>query len=177
MPTLKPQYIQEPPTLEYGTGTPYLAIFNDSLQPIVNPLTGINLGAYIESFQYVFQEGEKRSRGQDSPGNEATLVFRSGNPDSLDIPELQKNSPIYLQFGYIFSNGRALCSNVIFTVIREISATLNQEGVSITLKTKDTVSALRYLPPFSPIRDDDNLLNYLANGCDANVGVLIKKFK
>ena len=35
---------------QYGTATPYLAIFNDMGIPVKNPLTGIPIGAYISNF-------------------------------------------------------------------------------------------------------------------------------
>ena len=37
------------PILYKGTGTPYLAIFDNQGIPVMNPLTGIPLGAYISS--------------------------------------------------------------------------------------------------------------------------------
>lgn len=177
MPVLKENYKAELPTLELGTGTPYLALFDETLQPILNPITGINLGAYMEDFQYVYQEGERRSRGQESPGNEATMVFKTGDPDTLDIAPLQKNALIFIQFGYIFSNGKALSSPIISVAIRQVDAVLDEEGTTITIRTKDTTAYLRYFPAFVPKSDTDNILNWLVDGCGSQVGVLIKRFK
>ena len=44
------------PILYKGTGTPYLAIFDNQGIPVMNPLTGIPLGAYISSWSYVYDE-------------------------------------------------------------------------------------------------------------------------
>ena len=53
------------PILYKGTGTPYLAIFDNQGIPVMNPLTGIPLGAYISSWSYVYDE-EKENLQCDS---------------------------------------------------------------------------------------------------------------
>ena len=38
------------PILYNGTATPYMALFNSGGMPIMNPITGIPLGAYISNW-------------------------------------------------------------------------------------------------------------------------------
>ncbi len=63
------------PILYKGTGTPYLAIFDNQGIPVMNPLTGIPLGAYISSWSYVYDEEKE---------NLATITIDTGNPDTVD---------------------------------------------------------------------------------------------
>lgn len=84
------------PILYKGTGTPYLAIFDNQGIPVMNPLTGIPLGAYISSWSYVYDEEKE---------NLATITIDTGNPDTVDVEALQENRDIFLQWGYIFSDG------------------------------------------------------------------------
>ena len=43
---------KQKPILYNGMGQPYLALFNFGGMPIMNPLTGIPLGAYISTWNY-----------------------------------------------------------------------------------------------------------------------------
>lgn len=69
------------PILYKGTGTPYLAIFDNQGIPVMNPLTGIPLGAYISSWSYVYDEEKE---------NLATITIDTGNPDTVDVEALQE---------------------------------------------------------------------------------------
>ena len=62
------------PMSQYGTATPYLAIFNSEGMPVMNPITGIPLGAYITNFTYKYDEEKE---------NQANLTFDTGNPDTV----------------------------------------------------------------------------------------------
>lgn len=61
MATVKSSKQPEKPTLYVGTGTPYIALFDEASQPILNPLTNLPLGLYMDSFRYTFQEANSRS--------------------------------------------------------------------------------------------------------------------
>ena len=43
---------KQKPILYNGMGQPYLALFDFRGMPIVNPITGIPLGAYISTWNY-----------------------------------------------------------------------------------------------------------------------------
>ena len=83
---------KQKPILYKGMGQPYLALFNFGGMPIMNPITGIPLGAYISTWSYRYDEEKE---------NLATLTFDTGNPDTVDIAEIQENQNICLQWGYI----------------------------------------------------------------------------
>ncbi|WP_254555175.1 hypothetical protein, partial [Salmonella enterica] len=68
----KQEYNSDPSILVDGTATPYLAIFSEDGMPVMNQLTGIPLGAYINQFQYKFDEEHE---------NECTINFDVGDPD------------------------------------------------------------------------------------------------
>lgn len=53
---------KQKPILYNGMGQPYLALFNFGGMPIMNPITGIPLGAYISTWSYRYDE-EKRKLG------------------------------------------------------------------------------------------------------------------
>ena len=47
---------KQKPILYNGMGQPYLALFNFGGMPIMNPITGIPLGAYISTWSYRYDE-------------------------------------------------------------------------------------------------------------------------
>ena len=57
-PTLRPD---SDPMLPDGTGTPYLAIFNTSGQPIMDDKNGLPIGMLVTSFKYVYEEEKEKS--------------------------------------------------------------------------------------------------------------------
>ena len=83
---------KQKPILYNGMGQPYLALFNFGGMPIMNPITGIPLGAYISTWSYRYDEEKE---------NLATLTFDTGNPDTVDIADIQENQQICLQWGYL----------------------------------------------------------------------------
>lgn len=86
-----------------GTATPYMALFDSGGMPIMNVITGIPLGAYISNWSYKYDEEKE---------NLATITFDTGDPDTVDIPELQEGSIIYLQWGYIYPDGQFISSPI-----------------------------------------------------------------
>jgi HSP20 family molecular chaperone IbpA len=76
---------KQKPILYKGMGQPYLALFNFGGMPIMNPITGIPLGAYISTWSYRYDEEKE---------NLATITFDTGNPDTVDIAEIQENQNI-----------------------------------------------------------------------------------
>ena len=138
MATIKSSKQPEKPTLYVGTGTPYIALFDEASQPILNPLTNLPLGLYMDSFRYTFQEANSRSsrgfRKNTNPGNEGKLIFRSEDPNTIDISGLQENSKIFIQYGYIFPDGSFLTSPILSTVIRQIDAVFDNNGVTALMR-------------------------------------------
>jgi hypothetical protein len=142
------------PILYKGTGTPYLAIFDNQGIPVMNPLTGIPLGAYISSWSYVYDEEKE---------NLATITIDTGNPDTVDVEALQENRDIFLQWGYIFSDGTFVSSPAINIKVRDFDcifdSTVSGLPVSIVIVAKFSFSSsytydqlLIYAPKGIPVR-------------------------
>lgn len=157
------------PILQNGIGQPYLALFDPMGMPIKNVLTGIPIGAYISSWSFQYDEESE---------NLATIVIDVGNPDTVDIKELQENSTIYLQWGYIYSNGEFISSPVRTIKVRDLDCIFNDSGTHITLKCVDGTGDLRYFPPYSYSDLPQYTLSaMLEQGYYKSVGVIIEEFK
>ena len=160
--------VSDPPILLEGTGTPYLAIFNIMGMPVMNKLTGIPLGAYVSSFTYTFNEEKE---------NEAIIVFDTGNPDTVDQEDLQVNCQIWLQWGYIFSDGTSICNEPRAVKIVDYNATFDDIGTHSTLKCKDGTSDMRKMLPLKAGGDPNEAMSkFLDEGCEMGMGVVIEKF-
>ena len=160
--------VSDPPILLEGTGTPYLAIFNESGMPVMNKITGIPLGAYVSSFTYTFNEEKE---------NEAIIVFDTGNPDVVDQNDLQADSQIWLQWGYIFSDGTSICNKPRAVKIRDFNATFDDLGTHSTLKCKDGTGDMRRMLPMKAGGDPKEAMSkFLDEGCEMGMGVVIEKF-
>ena len=161
------------PMSQYGTATPYLAIFNSEGKPVMNTITGIPLGAYITNFMYKYDEEKE---------NQASLTFDTGNPDAVDIKELQEDKTIYLQWGYVFPDGEFIASPIKSIKVKDFNCTFDSTGTHVTILCVDGVVALRHLPPHRPSAEDDDddgvssMVDFLDRGCDHGVGIIIEKF-
>lgn len=157
----------------HGTATPYLAIFNGEGYPVMNPITGIPLGAYISSFAYKYDEEKE---------NQAMLTFDTGNPDTVDIKELQEGKTIYLQWGYVFPDRSSLSGPIKSIKIKDFNCTFDSTGTHATIVCIDGVVALRHLPPHRPSAEDDDddgissMVDFLDHGCNHNIGIVIEYF-
>lgn len=156
------------PILQQGTGQPYLALFDSGGMPIMNPITGIPLGAYITSFSFVYDEEQE---------NLATFAIETGNPDSVDIEALREGNTIFLQWGYIYSNGESVSSPVRVIKIRDFDCLFDDSGTHITIKCVDGVGDLRYYPPYTfSVVEGYQLSELLESGYHNNIGVVIEEF-
>ena len=156
------------PILQQGTGQPYLAIFNTGGIPIRNPLTGIPLGAYITSWLFIYDEEQE---------NLATISIETGDPDSVDIEDLREGNTIFLQWGYIYSNGESVSSPVRAIKIRDFDCLFDDNGTHITIKCVDGVGDLRFYPPYTfSVVEKYSLSTLLEEGYHNNIGVVIEEF-
>lgn len=157
------------PILYNGTGQPYMALFDSSGMPIMNPITNIPLGVYISSWNYLYDEEKE---------NLATLTFETGDPDTVDIPAIQENSILFLQWGYIYPDGQFISSPVKILKVRDFEAVFDSTGTHVTIKCVDSVGDLRHQPPFVySDMDEYKLSTYLDNGCNNSTGVIIEIFQ
>lgn len=159
---------------QYGVAMPYLAIFNTDRMPVMNPLTGIPLGVYISNFSYKYDEEKE---------NQASLTFDTGDPDTVDIAELQEGSTILLQWGYVYPDGSYESSPIKTIKVKDLNCKFDSTGTHVTLQCIDGISNLRHSPPHSPSSAEDDsdgyssMVDFLNRGCDRNVGIIIEEFR
>ena len=159
----------DPSILLKGTATPYLAIFSEEGMPIMNQITGIPLGAYISRFQFKYSEEEE---------NLATLTFECGNPDIVDQEDLGENKTIILQCGYIYADGTAVCNKPKAVKIRDFNCTFDDSGTHASILCIDSTADIRYtLPLKAGGFESEKMSNFLDNGCELDIGVVIEKFE
>lgn len=159
----------DPSILLKGTATPYLAIFSEEGMPIMNQITGIPLGAYISRFQFKYSEEEE---------NLATLTFECGNPDIVDQEDLSENKIIILQWGYIYADGTAVCNKPKAVKIQDFNCTFDDSGTHASILCRDSTADIRYaLPLKAGGFESEKMSNFLDNGCELDIGVVIEKFE
>lgn len=156
------------PILQQGVAQPYLSLFDSEGNPIKNTITGIPLGAYITSWSFAYDEEKE---------NLANITIETGSPDTVDITELQENSTIFLQWGYIYPNGEFISSPVRIIQVRDFNCIFDEDGTHITLVCIDGVSTLRYYPPynFSDL-EAYKLSTLLDSGYYQSIGIVIEEF-
>lgn len=163
-----------PPILHQGTGMPYLAMFDETGNPIVNQVTGIPFGAYVTSFNYKTEQDKE---------NLATIVIQTGNPNTADDPALQENKTLILQWGYIFADGSTSSSIPIAVRIRDFDLLLNDQGTQITIKCVDDTMRLRQIPVWVPdnvnrdFKGGNTFKDYMDKGFGCNMGIIIERFE
>lgn len=154
--------------LHHGTATPYIALFNYFLEPIMNPVTGIPLGAYMSKFNYTFdQESE----------NVCEATFDTGDPATADIEELKGGYELAVQFGYIYADGTYKSSKVHYLKIKEVDCVFDDQGTHITIRMKDSVNDLRGSEPYKPAGDGYTFKDFLDDGMGLMRGLIIEKFE
>lgn len=163
------EWKSEATNLVKGTATPYIALFEETGNPIINPLTGIPLGAYMTKFTF---------KGGDENEDNLSVTFDTGNPDASDISEIQEGKSINVQWGYIYPDGTFKSSKVHLLQIKQLEAVFDDKGTHLTLTCKDSVSNLRHGMPFKPSgRDNYNMLDFLNDGVGVDVGIIIEMFE
>ena len=120
--------------LEHGTGTPYVAIFNNLKEVIIEPKSGLPLGTFITNFQYDYLE-----EGPD----EGSFIIDCDNPDVMDIPALGYEMTIYLQWGYIFSKNTHFCGPLRKVIITNTTVNFSERGVRATVEFSDATILLK----------------------------------
>lgn len=157
-----------PSILDHGTATPYLAIFSEVGTPVLHPVTGVPLGAYISQFNYKYDE-EKL--------NECTITFDCGDPDVVDEKSFPEGTEIFVQWGYIYSDGSSVSSEAKSLKVRDYNVDFDDQGVHSTLVCLDIKADLLLSLPVKPNGDDTKTLDkYLENGCGLDLPVLIEAF-
>ena len=154
-------------TLYSGTGQPYVALFTENLDPLLNTVNGLPLGYYISKFDYQMNHEKE---------NVCNISIDAGITEILDIPEVQEGNVIKMQYGYVFSDGSVKSSKLYTLKIKEVSITLDDKGTHIGLALKDSVSDLRHIDGYMESGDDKTFIDYLDEGLYVNTGIKIVQF-
>lgn len=118
-----------PNTLIYGRGTPYVGIFDENGNPIIEPQSQNSLGELCTDFTYTSVE-----QGMDT----ADITIQCSNPNLLALPSLHYRSILILQWGYIpLYSGDSLYSSIKQMVILKRETVFNDNGVTVNLHLSD----------------------------------------
>lgn len=120
-----------------GTGTPYIAIFDGSSNPIIDPSNQLPIGTFIDNFIYEYAE-EKEDTG--------SFVITTDNPDICDLPQLQYEEILWLQWGYILPDSTVVCGKPRRVMITDISVSFKNNGVTLEIKFADSNILLKNIP-------------------------------
>lgn len=160
--------VKQNPILYNGTGQPYMALFDESGSPIMNPITNIPLGQYVSTWNYMYDEEKE---------NLATITIDTGDPDTVDIAGIQEGQNIVLQWGYVYPDGQFISSPVKVLKVRDFEAVFDTNGTHITIKCIDAVGDLRFSAPYTYSDDAEyKLSTYLDKGLGKGIGVIIEIF-
>ena len=156
------------PILYFGTGTPYLALFTELGMPVMNLITGIPIGAYINKFSYKTDESKE---------NLCTLELSTGNPATVDKETIQEGCTLLIQWGYIFPDGSSISSPMVALKIRDMDILFDDQGTKITLKCVDKSVKIRQMPIWVPKPDGKTTLkDFMDAGLNSGQGIIIEKF-
>lgn len=123
-----------PTVLQNGTGTPYLAIFNGSQQPIMDFKNNLPIGVFVTSFEYSYIEEDC---------DEGKIVIETDNPDLVALDELDYYRPLQLQWGYIFPSKLTYVGPIRKVMITGREVTFDESGTHITLTVSDASVILK----------------------------------
>lgn len=162
------------PTLDNGTATPYLALFNSHGDPLKDPKTGLFISEYVTSFQHRMTENS-----DETPALTVQLQYEDAT--LLDNPDLHTKKIIYFQYGYVFANGSFICSPAYTMKIVRADYFLDGNSCRFTLYASDATLDLRYKGPFIPNGSNSyNLLSLMDEGFsdgEESYPIIIKKYK
>ena len=125
------------PILPGGTGTPYLAIFDSKGKPIIEPKSGLPLGMLVTNFSYEYIE-EKEDK--------AEISIECDNPDIVDHPSLRTQSPLSLQWGWIYPDGTSNNGPIRKVVIRDRDISFGENGIKLEISCTDAFALTKVSP-------------------------------
>lgn len=126
------------PTLHKGTGTPYLAIFDGGKSAIIDPLNNLPIGVFVTSFQYDYEEGKEDS---------GRIIIETNNPNLISLKSLQYMMPLFLQWGWIYSDSTSKSSPLKKVLIVGHDVNFTPSGVRIQIDFADCSVLLKNMPP------------------------------
>jgi len=125
------------PILKDGTGTPYIAIFNSRGKPIIDPKNKIPIGMNVYDWWYEYNEEKEDS---------AEIALETDNPNLVDHPDLNIQSTINMQWGYIYADGTSHCGPVRTVIIRDTNVEFGTNGTRLVLICTDSFATTKTTP-------------------------------
>lgn len=147
--------------IPHGTATPYVAVFDTKGKPITDPKSNLPIGALMTSFTYVYSEEDDDT---------FELQLDTDNPNILDLPQLQTQMPLLLQWGYIYPDNTSHSGPVRKVVIRDHDIRFSDSGVKATIKGTDAFALTKVKP--SDL-EDKTLVQWIKNNIQGNYTIEI----
>lgn len=140
-----------------GQGTPYVAIFDGTEAPIIDPLSGLNIGALVNSFEYNYQE--------DDP-DDGKFTIQCNNPELPGHQKLADNMDLKLQWGWIYPDGSVLFSPLRSVMITGREVTFGKDGTELTIEFGSAGILLKNSPSKMPDGDTESILMWISSILD-----------
>lgn len=121
-----------------GTGTPYLALFDDDNKPIFDKQNNKPLGIFVSSFFYEYNEEDVDS---------AEVVIDIDNPNIVDNPYLQNRKYLRMQWGWRYTTGEIIAGPLRRVIIMDHEIGFTESGVNFKLSCNDPMVLLKRTPP------------------------------
>jgi hypothetical protein len=119
------------------TGTPYLALFNARLEPILDPKNNMNIGSLLTAFEYEYNE-EKEDKGK--------IEIYTDNTQIVDLEDLGYRKGLQIQWGWLYPDGRVFCGPARKVVITGLEYTFDKDGVKVSIELSDRSVFLKTTP-------------------------------
>ena len=156
-----------PTVLQNGTGTPYLAIFNGSQQPIMDSKNNLPIGVFVTSFEYSYIEEDC---------DEGKIFIETDNPDLVALDELDYYRPLQLQWGYIFPSKLTYVGPIRKVMITGREVTFDESGTHITLTVSDASVILKNIS--AKYFNTGGFVEYLTDILNGNgIGIIMRDYR
>lgn len=140
-----------------GAGTPYVAIFDGTEAPIIDPLSGLNIGALVNSFEYNYQEDD---------ADDGKFTVQCNNPNLVAHPKLADNMTLNLQWGWIYPDGSIYYGPLRSVMVTDREVKFGRDGTELTIEFSSAGSILKNEPSRMPNGDTDTMLMWIASILD-----------
>lgn len=161
------------PVMNTGIAMPYVALFNFAGLPIFNPITNRPLGASITRFNYKYEIDKNE---------EANIEIHVGNYQVVDLVDIQEKMLLYIQWGYVYPEGRSFSHRPKAVKIKEVDYTFDDHGTLIKIRALALSEKIDHLPQmintsFSTLEEGITMVEAMDAGLGHNIGIVIRKFK
>lgn len=140
-----------------GVGTPYVAIFDGTEAPIIDPLSGLNIGALVNSFEYNYNEDD---------ADDGKFTIQCNNPNLVAHPKLADSMTLNLQWGWIYPDGSIYYGPLRSVMVTDREVTFGRDGTELTIEFSSAGAILKNEPSRMPDGDTDTMLMWISSILD-----------